>query len=184
MRRTTVSALLFSALAIAATGCGTGSPSATATTGTKATTAAKAKTQSGSSPTTARAASAGSGTNPGSSFCQAALQEKSQETKEEQAFTTDTPAQLEKFEQEALAALPKFFAAAPSQIKGAAQVIISADQKVFNALKAADFNFTKLGSDSALASSFESPTFLNAVKVIDNYLGTVCGISIPTTPTT
>src|SRR5580700_6772519 len=72
----------------------------------------------------------------GSSFCQAAKQQQAQENRDIQAYTSDSPAQLEKIEEQALAELPAYVSIAPSQIKSAVQTVVAADQTLFNELKA------------------------------------------------
>jgi hypothetical protein len=109
-----------------------------------------------------------------SKFCTIAVAEQEQEDKTASAITGDSPQDLQKFEEQAIAALPAFVAAAPSAIKGAVQTLAAADQKFFTALKAAGFDYTKL--DPTIVSTFEDPQFTAAATTVTDYLTQVCGI--------
>jgi hypothetical protein len=113
--------------------------------------------------------------NSDSSFCQEALAEQAQEAKDIDAFTADTPAQLEQFEQQALNELAIFVKKAPAAIKSAVQTIADADQTLFNDLKAVNFDYTKLGPN--IATSFDTPSFMAATTTVTNYLASACGIT-------
>jgi hypothetical protein len=131
---------------------------------------------SSAAPSTAAVA----GANPSSSFCLYAKAQQAQEAAEEKAITSDNPQQLQAFETQALAALTKLTASAPSQVKGAVQTIVTADQALFAALKAAGYNYTKV-SPGALAK-FDTPALAQAAKTITAYLKTSCGISATASP--
>lgn len=118
-------------------------------------------------------------TNPfsggGSSFCAQAKAEITKQAKSAEAITGDSPQALEKFEKQAVAELQLFVAKAPSQIRAAAQTIATAENKLFSALKAANWDFTKLSP--TLIQSFDTPKFEQAGKTIENYFKDTCGIS-------
>jgi hypothetical protein len=146
------------------------------TSAASASAAAAAATPSSAAPSSAAAsiaAVAGAGSHL--PFCQFAKVEKSQEANELKNFTSDSPAQLEKFETQALGALSTFTASAPAQIKGAVQTVITADQKLFGALKAANFDYAKVSP--TVLSSFDTPALTEASTQIAAYLRTTCGIT-------
>jgi hypothetical protein len=111
----------------------------------------------------------------GGSFCDKARDEDAAEAKDAEALTTGDPKQLEQFEENALSKLAGFVASAPSQIKGAVATLAAGDQKFFDALKAANFDFTKVSQEEI--STFETPAFTQASDQITSYLASTCGIS-------
>jgi hypothetical protein len=115
----------------------------------------------------------------GGSFCDDARSEQAQEDKDVSAFTTDNPAQLQKFEETAMAELPIFAAAAPSSIKSDVNLIVSGDEAIFNGLKAAGFSYAKL--DPKVTAQFETPAFSSAASAVTDYLQKSCGIA-PSAP--
>jgi hypothetical protein len=169
-------ALLTAGLLLAA--CSSSGGSATASGGTTSPAAGSttvstpaASTSAASTSAAASSVNLGSG---GGSFCDLARSEKAAESTEAGAFATDKPAQLEKLEEADLAKLPIYLAHAPSSIKPALTVVVKATEKIFDELKAVNFDYTKLGA--ADLSSFESPAFDAANKKITAYLSTVCKI--------
>jgi hypothetical protein len=119
--------------------------------------------------------------NSTSKFCQVAQQAQAQTTQQEQQFSTDTPAELQKFEEQAMAALTLYAAQAPTQIKGALQTILAAEQTLFNDMKASGYDITKMTANDL--SAFETPAFVTAVTTVTNYLATTCGITTSAAPT-
>jgi uncharacterized protein HemX len=151
-------------------------PSAAAATSPAAQTSAAAGSAAPSTPVSAPAINAGSG----GSFCQYARAQKAQQASEIQAFTTDTPQQLAQLETKALSELTVLTASAPSQIKSAVQTVVGEDQALFDALKKANYDFTKLPPSATAA--LNNPAFAKANQTIANYLKTSCGISSSSTP--
>lgn len=129
-----------------------------------------------SPPSSAAAASTGAIAGAGAdvSFCKDAKLQQAQQTAALKALTTDSPQQLEAFENQALAALTTLTSSAPAAIKSDVAVIVAADQKLFAALKAANFNYTKLNPTTL--SSLDGSALANASKGIAAYLTTKCGI--------
>jgi hypothetical protein len=113
--------------------------------------------------------------NSNSSFCVEAVAEQAQEAKNTDAFTGDNPADLQKFEEAGQAELKQFVAKAPSQIKSAVQTIAAADDTLVAALKAANWDITKL--NSSVTAQLDTPAFETAVTTVDNYLEQTCGIN-------
>jgi hypothetical protein len=138
---------------------------------------------SGSSPpttvtstTTSSAQPAGGGTSTTlASFCKYAKTEKSEVASEEKAFALDSPAQLQKFEQEALAAITALSASAPAAVKDDVKLVVTSDEKVFADLKAAHFNFSKVNASDL--SKIDTPAFVNATHAITAYFRQACGVS-------
>jgi hypothetical protein len=166
--------------AIVLTACGSSSSS---TLGAAASAAAADGSASGSASGSAASPAGSSAAIKGDSnskFCTFAVAEQAQEDKTSQEITGDSPQDLQKFEEQAISALPAFVAAAPSAIKSAVQTLAAADQKFFTALKAAGFDYTKL--DPSIESTFEDPQFTAAATTVSDYLEQVCGIN-PTADT-
>jgi hypothetical protein len=155
-------------------GCGSSSKAAgpTPAAGTSASSTAVA---SGAPAAVAASSQAAVKISGGGSFCDDARAEKAQEAKDISAFTADSPAQLQKFEEQAMAELPVFAAAAPSAIKSDVALVVSGDEAIFNGLKAAGFSYAKL--DPKIAAQFETPAFTNASAAITAYLTKTCGIA-------
>jgi hypothetical protein len=107
------------------------------------------------------------------SFCKYAKTEKAQVASEEKAFALDSPAQLEKFEQEALSAITALSASAPAAVKSDVKLVVTTDEKVFADLKAAHFNFSKVNTSDL--SKADSPAFVNAAHGIVAYFHQACG---------
>ena len=59
---------------------------------------------------------------------------------------TDGPDAFKQLEENAHAELSKLVEAAPSQIKGPVTTLVNAENQFFDALKAADFDVTKVGT--------------------------------------
>jgi hypothetical protein len=170
--------------ALLLTGCGSSSSSGGGAAAALASKAAGAISSGASS--AASAASDGSSTkassssttkitgNSNSSFCVEAVAEQAQEEKLSSAFTSDSPADLEKFENTELLALQSFVSKAPAQIKGAVQTISAADMTLYNALKTAGWDYTKL--DPSVLSTLDTPALEAASDQVTAYLKQVCGI--------
>jgi hypothetical protein len=118
--------------------------------------------------------------NPNSSFCGLARQEQAQEEKDASAFATDTPAELEKFEEQAMAELPAFADQAPDEIKASVKLLVAADAAIFAELKKANFDFTKLSTTDL--SSLDTPAFTAASQQVTTYLEKTCGITDSASP--
>jgi hypothetical protein len=167
-RGAAVSVLLVAGIVLA--GCG-GSSSLTSSAATK--TSSPSSLSSSAAPSSTSTSKALTG-NPNSTFCVEAAAEQAQEDKNTEALTGDSPADLQKFEEQSQAELKVFVAKAPSQIKSAVQTIADADNTLVNALKAVNYDITKL--DSSAISGVDTPAFEAAVTTVDNYLEQVCGI--------
>lgn len=167
-RGAVVGALLVAGIVLA--GCG-GSSELTSTAATKA--SSQSSVSSSAAPSSTSSTKPLSG-NPNSSFCVEAAAEQAQEDKNAEAFTTDSPADLQKFEEQGQAELKVFVAKAPSQIKSAVLTIAAADDTLVNALKAVNYDITKL--DPTAAKAVDTPAFEAAVTTVDDYLEQVCGI--------
>jgi hypothetical protein len=181
LRRVRVAAALGAAgFLLAACGSSSSSstppPSAAAATSPAAQTSAATSAAPSSAPVSAPAINAGSG----GSFCQYARAQKAQQASEIQAFTTDTPQQLAQLETKALSELTILTASAPSQIKSAVQTVVGEDQALFQALKKANYDFTKLPPSAT--TSLNTPAFAKANQTISTYLRTSCGISTSSSP--
>ena len=127
-----------------------------------------------SAPASSAPASSAPPSSGGGSFCDYGKAEESQLAAELKAYTADTPAQLEKFEQQALNEAKTFSSSAPPAIKSAIDTAISTDQEFFNELKAVNFDYTKL-SPADLAK-IQTPAFTKANQTLANYFRTKCGI--------
>jgi hypothetical protein len=168
-------ALLLAACSSSTSGKAVGAPAGAAKSGASST--------AGSAAGSAPASSAGSSSkapkvsgNPGSGFCNDARAEQAQEAKQADAFSTYTPAELEKFEEQAAKELPVFAAEAPSAIKSDVQTLVAADQKIFDALKAVNWDFSKLDL-TTFSAQVDTPAFTTAADNVTSYLEKVCGIS-------
>jgi hypothetical protein len=124
----------------------------------------------GTAPTVA-AAKAG---NLDSSFCQASRGLKRREAAEEKSLL-NTPASVEKAENQAVADLPEFQRLAPASLQSAVAVLVTEDRRIFTDLQAVNFNYADL--TPAVNKSLQSPQFTQADDQITNYLTHVCGIS-------
>jgi hypothetical protein len=171
-RGAAVSVLLVAGIVLA--GCG-GSSSLTSSAATKTSSPSSLSLSAASSaaPSSTSTSKALTG-NPNSTFCVEAAAEQAQEDKNTEALTGDSPADLQKFEEQSQAELKVFVSKAPSQIKSAVQTIADADNTLVNALKAVNYDITKL--DSSAISGVDTPAFEAAVTTVDNYLEQVCGI--------
>jgi hypothetical protein len=169
--------------------------------GSSATKAASGSSSSAKAATTSQSTSAsGSSTSPaggspstpsssakvdigalGSSFCDTARKQETQASQDAQALTSDDPATLKKFEEQAIAELPAFEAQAPAEIKSAVATLVAADRTLFSQLDAAGWDFTKLSPTAV--SALESPDFTAATEKITSYLTTKCGITESDAPT-
>ena len=163
-------------LALAAAGallaaCGSSSKAASTGTGTTST-----------APSSAASSKSGSGSVPnlgGGSFCDKA---RKAQTDAASAATkaTNGPDAFKQLEENAQAELSKLVDAAPSQIKGPVTTLVNAENQFFNALKAANFDVTKVSA--SVTSSFNSPQVMQAIDQIDSYLVSKCGINPTAVP--
>jgi hypothetical protein len=112
------------------------------------------------------------------SFCAFAKAQQANAAKEAKEFEGDTPQQLGAFVQKTLGQLQEFASSAPSAIKPDVAAAVVADQKVFAALKNANYDYRKL-SPAAL-ESVDTPAFRKASADIAAYLKDKCGITTPT----
>lgn len=117
----------------------------------------------------------------GGSFCDKARSLDAAQAKDAEALTSGNPKQLEQFEEKALSELSGLVASAPSEIQGALATLTTGDQKFFDALKAANFDFTKISPETI--SAFQTPEFTQATDKITSYLESTCGISPSAQPT-
>jgi hypothetical protein len=163
-------------LALAAAGvllaaCGSSSKGASGSAGTVST-APSASSSSASS----KSASSGTGSVNlgGGSFCDKA---RKAQTDAASAATklTDGPDAFKQLEENAQAELSQLESEAPSQIKGPVTTLVNAENQFFNALKAANFDVTKV--DTSALTAFESPQVMQAIQQIDSYLVSSCGIN-------
>ena len=175
------------------TGCGSSSTSAlnaaaAASSAASAISAAAASGAAGASGADAGASAATSASasstvkltgNSNSTFCIEAAAEQAQEDKASSALVGDSPADLQKYEEQAVAELSAFASKAPAQIKSAVQTLVAAYQTFFNALKAANFDYTKL--DPSAVASIETPAVQAATDTVTTYLKQVCGIDATAT---
>jgi hypothetical protein len=165
--------LLLAACSSSTSGKPVGAPAASVTAnGSSTTTTGTTPSSPAASSSTASKVSG----NPGSGFCNDARAEQAQEAKQADAFTTYTPAELQKFEEQAAKELPVFAAEAPSEIKSQVEVLVAADQKIFDELKAANWDFAKIDV-TTFSTDIETPAFTAAADAVTNYLEKVCGIS-------
>jgi hypothetical protein len=117
----------------------------------------------------------------GGSFCDKARSEEATSAQDAAALTSGNPQQLKQLEEKELSELKGFVSSAPSQIKGAVAILAAGDQKLFDALQAAGFDYAKL--DPTTISSFDTPQFTQAADQITAYLASTCGISPSDAPT-
>jgi uncharacterized protein HemX len=177
VRRVRVAAALGAAGFLLAA-CGSSSSSSTPPASAAASTSPAAQTSAAA--TSAAVSTPAINAGSGGSFCQYARAQKAQQATEIQAFTTDTPQQLAQLESKALSELTVLTASAPSQIKSAVQTVVGEDQALFEALKKANYDFTKIPPSAT--ASLNTPAFAKANQTIANYLKTSCGISTSATP--
>lgn len=117
----------------------------------------------------------------GGSFCDKARSEEAASAKDAEALTSGNPQQLKQLEEKELSELKGFVSSAPSQIRGAVAILAAGDQKLFSALQAAGFDYSKL--DPTTISAFDTPQFTQAADQITAYLASTCGISPSDEPT-
>ena len=165
-------------LALAAAGAllaACGSSSKSASTGTTKSTSAST-TPSASASTKSGSVSTNLG---GGSFCDKARKAES-DASSAASKVTDGPDAFKQLEENAQAELSKLVDAAPSQIKGPVTTLVNAENQFFNALKAANFDVTKVST--SVTSSFNSPQVMQAIDQIDSYLVSKCGINPTAVP--
>ena len=75
----------------------------------------------------------------------------------------------------------EFLSVVPAELKADADVLVGAVRQFETALKAADFDFTKVDTNSVKA--FDDPKFTAATERLDAYNTQVCGIDSATTTT-
>jgi hypothetical protein len=164
---------------VALSGCSSsgGSPKASGGSGTSGSTAPLTSPPASPSTTVSTTASALPTGHSGSSFCEDARVEKSQENAEIAALTKDTPAEMAQYVTKELGDFGAFIAAAPASIKGDLQTAYTYTKTFFAELKAANYDYSKLTPSET--TSLTNPKFTAANKAIANYLQTACGI-VPT----
>ena len=159
--RRRIAAALLAAVAMA--GCGSS--------GKKATTTTAAASAAVTTLTTVKATGGGS-------FCtKVADAINNGVSKAAQAFQQGrTPDQLKTEFEQTRKAEQDALSGAPSEIKADLQVLISASNKVFDALSAANYDFTKV--DPAALSSVNTPAVQTASQHVTAYVKDHCGIDV------
>ena len=150
-------------------GCGGGSNASTAQTVSTAPAQTSATPTASSAPVTTSSPA----TQVGASFCKYAKTEKSQVADEVKAFSLDSPAQLEAFEQRALSDVTALAATAPASVRSAVKLVVTTDQAFFDQLKAAHFDYAKLNPTAV--AKVDTPAFVRATHTIVNYFQHACG---------
>jgi hypothetical protein len=117
----------------------------------------------------------------GGSFCDKARSEEAASAKDAAALTSGNPQQLKQLEEKDLSELKGFVASAPSKIRGDVATLAAGQQKLFDALNAANFDYTKISP--ATITAFDTPAFTQAADNITAYLASTCGISPSDAPT-
>jgi hypothetical protein len=168
-------AVLLVAGGIVLAGCGGRSSGSTAQTVSSA--PAQASTAAASS---APANTSTPAVNVGASFCKYAKTEKSQVADEMKAFSIDSPAQLEAFEQRALSDVTALVATAPASVRSAVKIVVTTDQSFFDQLKAAHFDYRKLNPTTV--AKVDTPAFVQATHTIVNYFQHACGVASSSPP--
>lgn len=118
----------------------------------------------------------GGGGVAGIGFCREATLAQAAQTKAASAFNVDSRAALQKIEQQGLTELHALTATAPSAIRGSLSTLVAADEKLYSALQAADFDVRKV--DPAVLTSLDTPEFTKATQAIGDYLSKTCGIKV------
>jgi hypothetical protein len=131
------------------------------------------QTSAPASPSAPATTSSTPATGGGASFCTYARSEKSEVATELQAFTKDSPAQLEKFENQLLAVASSLASSAPASVRTAAVTVKASDQAFFNDLKSAHFVYANLNPTAV--AKLNTPAFMKAIQTIVTYLGSKCG---------
>jgi hypothetical protein len=169
--------LLATAATVAACGGGSSSSSASGSSSTAPQTSSAASAPS-SAPAGSASTKAASGGTSNASFCGIAKAEQSQEASEAKALTSDSPQQLEQYEEKALGELSKYASSAPASIRADVQVVVTAVETLFKQLKAVNNDYTKLSPTTL--SGLNTPALTKASQAIGVYFATKCGITIPT----
>jgi hypothetical protein len=168
--RSLIAVAVFIAVGASACGSSSKSPTAVGATGTTTTTSPTASGAPGGAPTTIKLSG-----SSGSNFCQLARSDQA-------AFSSpdlSNPANLKKEYQNLGKALQDAANAAPSAIKGDFETFITAFKPYLQALADANYDFTKVNTDSLKAIS--STQVDTASQHIEQYFEQVCHISPPTT---
>jgi hypothetical protein len=171
---TTLVGIAFFVAACGSSGTKAASPGSSSLSKSSSASQAPAPSASSKPPKVAKAGSGGS-------FCDKARSEEAASAKDAAALTSGNPQQLEQLEEKELSELKGFVSSAPSQIRGAVAILAAGDQKLFDALKAANFDYTKLSPTTI--SAFDTPQFTQAADQITAYLASTCGISPSDAPT-
>lgn len=164
-------AALLAVAGLVLAGCGGGSSTSTA----QPVSSAAAQTSAVATASSAPAAPSSPATTVGASFCKYAKTEKSQVADEIKAFSLDSPAQLEAFEQRALSDVTALAATAPASVRNAVRIVVTTDQSFFDQLKAAHFDYRKLNPSSV--AKVNTPAFVQATHTIVAYFRHACGVS-------
>lgn len=169
-----VAASIALATTVALTGCSSsGSGSATSPSSSGPSSAGAATPASSSA---AHKANGGGGGVAGIGFCREATLAQAAQTKAASAFNVGSRAALQKIEQQGLTELHALTATAPSAIKGSLSTLVAADEKLYSALQAADFDVRKV--NPAVLTSLDTPEFTKATQAIGDYLSKTCGIKV------
>jgi HPt (histidine-containing phosphotransfer) domain-containing protein len=131
------------------------------------------QTSAAVTPTSPPTTSSAPATGGGASFCTYARSEKSEVATELQAFTKDSPAQLEKFENQLLNVATALASSAPASVKSAAKTVKATDQAFFGELQSAHFVYANLNTTAV--AKLNTPAFMKAIQTIVTYLGSKCG---------
>jgi hypothetical protein len=159
--------------AIALVACGGGSKSPAAQSVSSPPVQTSAATSPSSTPTSSSTPSSSSTPVTGTaSFCKYAKAEKSEVASEVKAFSVDSPAQLQAFEERALSVITGLASSAPASVQHAVHVVVTGDQSFFNQLKAAHFDYAKLNPTSI--SKIDTPAFVGATHTVVNYFSHAC----------
>lgn len=159
------------AAAFVLTGCSS-STSKTASSGTSSSGGAQPKPGSSAAPVHAGGGQPVAGTG----FCREATLAQAAQTKAANAFTVGSPGSLQKIEQQGLTELRALTATAPSQIKSSLASLVAADEKLYSALQAANFDMRKV--DPTALTSLNTPEFTKSMQTIEGYLTSTCGIKV------
>jgi hypothetical protein len=166
--------------------CGGGSSKSASTPGPSSSSpsssaAGSSTATAGSSTTTTSSASSSSAAPHGSSsssFCSFAREVTSQQKRNVAVFTSGNPAAIERLEKQELSILNVAVSTAPSSIRPSMVIIATADRKLYTALQAVKFDFSKLSP--AATQGLDSAALTHASDAVTSYITNVCHISTAT----
>jgi hypothetical protein len=174
-RSSAVAASIALTAAAVLSGCSS-STSGSATSPSSSGSSSAAAATAASSSAASKASGGGGGGVAGIGFCREATLAQAAQTKAARAFNVDSRAALQKIEQQGLTELHALTATAPSAIKGSLSVLVAADEKLYSALQAADFDVRKV--DPTVLTGLNTPEFTKATQAIGDYLTRTCGIKV------